>query len=421
MASPLSRGLSTPVREVLPNGLRLIVQEHHGADVVALQLWVGVGGRDEAPTERGFSHFAEHMLFKGTEARPRGFVDRDVEAIGGRTNAGTSYDYTFYYILLPRSRALSAIEVLADIAFNSRFDPEELAREREVVFEEMRLGEDNPRSSLVRRLYDLVFQGSHYGSPVLGDPTALRAATHATLCDYYKRHYVPDNMALVVVGPVDPVEVRRAAERSFGTVPRAGYSRHVPPPPPPIEGVRSLVVERPERQASLALGWLAPPLGHSDMYAVDVLAHILGGARSSRLNQALRERARLVSSVEASYGTLQTAGVVMVTAQLEAKDLDRAGAAILEEIRKLQTEGVTDAELERALTAIEAEHVFSRETAEGLARAYGRAEILWSLEEERRYMERVRRLTRDEVREAARRYLAGGYTRLTFVPKERVR
>ena len=142
-----------PSREVLANGLRVIIQEHSASDVVALHLWVGVGGRDEAPAERGFSHFVEHMLFKGTERRAPGFVDREIESVGGRTNAGTSWDYTFYYILLPASQMVKGIEILSDMAFNSAFDERELAREREVVFEEIRLGEDNPRSYLGRRLY----------------------------------------------------------------------------------------------------------------------------------------------------------------------------------------------------------------------------------------------------------------------------
>src|SRR5262245_61258207 len=273
-----SRGLPPLSREVLPNGLRVVIQEHRTGDIVALQLWVGVGGRDETPGERGFSHFAEHMLFKGTEALGRGFVDREVEAVGGRTNAGTSYDYTYYYMLLPAARAPRGIEVLADIAVNSRFDPDELAREREVVFEEMRLGEDNPRSALHRRLYDLVFQGHAYGHPVLGDPAALRSATQAALHGYYKRHYTAENMTLVVAGPVDPDRIRAIATANFAPIPASGRIRPRPPLPSPIADPRSQVIERPERQASLGLGFLAPPLGHDDMAAVDLLAHILGGS-----------------------------------------------------------------------------------------------------------------------------------------------
>ncbi len=417
--APISRGLPPPSREVLANGMRLIIQEHRAADVVALELWVGVGARDEAPPERGFSHLVEHMLFKGTEKLPRGFVDEEVEGAGGRSNAGTSYDYTYYYMLLPARRAARGIEVLADMAFASAFDADEIVREREVVFEEVRLGEDNPSQSLSRRLHELVFEGHPYGAPVLGDPTALRNATRATLRDYYKRHYVPENMALVVVGPVNPDEVRAAVARSFAAVPRAGYVPRLPPPPPALDGARQRVVERPERQTFLGLAWAAPELGHPDMFAVDLLAHILGGSRSSRLNQALRERARLVTSIGAGYSALARGGVLSVTTQLEPKDESRVEASILQEVRRVQEEGVTAEELERAVTASESQHEFSRETVEGLARAWGRAETVWSLEAERRYLDGIRAVTREQIQEAARRYLGASYAKLALTPKRK--
>jgi zinc protease len=420
--APGSRaGLPAPIREVLPNGMRLIIQEHGAASTIAIHLWVAVGGRDEAVGERGFSHFAEHMLFKGTDTRPRGFVERDVEAVGGRTNAGTSNDYTFYYLLLPATQTRPGIALIADMVLNSVFDPTELDRERDVVFEEMRLNEDNPRTSLGRQLYTLLYDGHPYGRPVLGDAADLRAATRETLRGYYKRHYVPENMVLVVVGPVKPAEVRAAAVDAFGALPDAGHTRAPVPAPVPLQGVRARSVERPERQTQLGFAWLAPPLGHPDMAAVDVLSHILGGSRSSRLNQALREKARLVSGISGWYGALQAAGAVGVTARFESADQEAVERAVLAEIRRIQDDGIGPDELARAITASEAEREFSRETVEGLALAYGRAEVTWSLEAERGYVDRVRAVTREQVQEAARRYLTDSYARLAFVPRGRSR
>lgn len=414
-----SRGLPAPIRKVLPNGMRLIIQEHRAASTVAIHLWTGVGGRDEAVGERGFSHFAEHMLFKGTDTRPRGFVETEIESVGGRTNAGTSNDYTFYYLLLPATRAPQGIALIADMVLNSVFDPTELTREREVVFEEVRLNEDNPRSSLGRQLYRLLYEDHPYGRPVLGEAADLRAATQESLRGYYSRYYVPNNMTLVVVGPVDAVAVRTAAMAAFGSRPAATYARPPLPAPARFEGVRDRTVERPERQTQLGLAWLAPPIGHPDMAAVDVLGHILGGSRSSRLNQALRERARLVSSITGWYGALQGAGALGITAQLEGSDRDPVERAILAEVQRVQSDGVTPDELARAITASEAEREFSRETVEGLALAYGRAETTWNLEAERGYVDRVRKVTRAEVQEAAQRYLTASYARLTFVPRPR--
>lgn len=417
VSTPRPVGTDAPTRLVLDNGMRLIIQEHRASDVVSLHLWVRVGGRDERPSESGFSHFTEHMLFKGTETRGRGFVDREVEGVGGRTNAGTSLDYTFYYMLLPARQAARGIEVMADVAFNSAFDPDEIERERQVIFEEIRLGEDNPRSSLIRQLYAQVFPGHPYGRPVLGEEATLRSATREALRQYYKRHYAPDNMTLVVVGAVDAAEVRSAVARSFAKVPAAGHRREPLPSQPSLQGVRRREVLRKDRQAYLAMGWSAPVLDHADTLAVDLLASILGGSRSSRLNQALRERSRLVSTIRAGYAALQGGGVLSVTAQLEPGDLRQVEEAILEEIRRIQIEGVTEVERQRAVAAAESEHAFATETAEGQARAYGLAETVWRLEEELRYVERLRGVAREEIREVARRYLlADRYAVLTFAP-----
>jgi len=419
--APARDALPVPSREVLANGLRVIIQEYPASDVVALHLWVGVGGRDEAPAERGFSHFAEHMLFKGTERRAPGFVDREIESVGGRTNAGTSLDYTFYYILLPASQTVKGLEILSDMVFNSAFDERELAREREVVFEEIRLGEDNPRSYLGRRLYELTFRGETYGYPVLGDRDALRAASRETLRGYYTRHYVPDNMTLVVVGAVRPEEVRAAVARTFAVPPARGYRRATPPAPRPLDESYREVFPRPERQSSIGLAWLAPRLGEPDMFATDLLAHILGGSQSSRLNQVLRERLRLVTSVRAGYSAMQGAGILSVTALCEPDDLEKVEAAVLAEVKRIQDDGVTQVERDRAVTAAESDHAFAIETAEGRAYGYGFAETLWTLEAKLRYLDGIRAVTSEQIRDAARRYLSPANARLILRPREGAR
>src|SRR5205814_506514 len=139
-----------PTRDVLPNGLVLITQEHRAADVVALQLWVRVGGRDENASELGLSHYLEHMLFKGTPTRPPGSIDTLIEGLGGTSNAFTSYDYTHYDLVVPAQHMRAGIELLADIAVNASFEQRELDAERKVVFEETRLTEANPTRFLVR-------------------------------------------------------------------------------------------------------------------------------------------------------------------------------------------------------------------------------------------------------------------------------
>src|SRR5206468_13131144 len=286
-----------PVRQVLPNGLRLIVQDHRAADVVAVYMYVGVGVRYERPEQLGYSHFQEHMLFKGTDKWGPGYIDRAVEGVGGRTNATTSFDYTDFYIVVPTEATEMALQTLVDMVFRSKFDPNEVAREREVIFEEANIETDNPKAAIIRQLYGLVFADNPYGSPVLGTRPTLSAATSEILKTYNRQYYTPENMALVVAGPVEVKAIRAMVDRIWGVVPATGYKPVPAPAPRPLAGPVHRTVERPEQQARLAMGWQAPPANDLGGDAVDLLTTILAGAESSQLAKRLRVTVRLVSSI----------------------------------------------------------------------------------------------------------------------------
>ena len=410
--------LPPPARQVLRNGMRLIVQDHRASDIVAIYLFVGVGVRYEAPDQLGYAHFQEHMLFKGTDRFGPGYVDRTVEGVGGRSNAVTSFDYTSFYLVLPGEATASGIELLADMAFRSSFVPDEIGREREVIFEEARIEQDNPRSAIVRQLYGLVFAGNPYGRPVLGTRETMQAATQERLRAFNRRYYVPENMTLVVAGPVDAVGVRAIVDRTFGRAPATAYKPTPAPAPAPLTGGVRRTVERDEQQAHLALGWQAPRSDDANGDAVDLLTTILAGTESSRLAQRLRDKERLVSSVTMSYSALMGGGIVSLRTELEAKDLERVERIILEEIARIQESGPTEEERRLAVPKFEAQHAFDTETSEGLAYAYGLAETTWTLDAELRYVDRLRRISREQIRDAARRYLSRtDYARLAFVPK----
>jgi zinc protease len=417
-ASADEADLPAPVRSVLRNGMRLIVQEHRAADIVAIYLFVGVGTRHETADQLGYAHFQEHMLFKGTDKFGPGYVDRVVEGVGGRSNAVTSFDYTTFYLILPTEATATGVQLLADMAFRSTFAPEEIAREREVIFEEARIEQDNPRTAIVRQLYGMVFAGHPYGRPVLGTRETMLAATQERLRAFNRRYYTPENMTLVVAGPVDVAAVRAMVDRSFGQMSKTGYRSTPPPPPRPLGGGARRTTERPEQQAHLALGWQAPRSDDASGDAVDLLTTILAGTESSRLARRLRDEERLVSSVTMSYAALVGGGIASLRADLEAKDLERVEKIVLEEIAKMQESGPTEEERRLAVTKFESEHAFDTETSEGLANAYGLAETTWNLEAELRYVERLRRITREQIRDAGRRYLSRtDYARLAFVLK----
>jgi len=251
---------------------------------------------------------------------------------------------------------------------------------------------------------------------LIGTPEIVRGLTRETLISFYRRHYVPESFVLVVVGPVKTADVLAAAERTLGRLPRSGQER-LPIAPPAGLSPKRLDSERSGAQAYLGLAWLGPKLDHADTPAVDLLVSLLGRSPSSRLTQSLRERLGLVSAIDARYAPLEAAGAISVIAQLDPANLQRAEAQVLNEIRRVRDRGVSDAELRRAVTAADARHAFALETAEGRARAFGRAETVWRLEEELAYVDRLRSVTLEQIRSAARRYLdPERYSRLAFVP-----
>jgi len=406
-----------PVREVLPDGLTLLIQDHRSSDIVAVYLWVGTGVRYEKPDGLGYAHFQEHMLFKGTDTFGPGFIDRTVEGQGGRSNAFTSFDYTTFQILVPVDGTRKALELLEAMAFRSTFDPKEIDAERQVIFEESRIETDTPKSAIIRQLYGLVFPNHPYGRPVLGTPETMNAANREKLKAFNQQYYTPENMVLVVVGPIDPKAIRAMVDATFGKRPKTGYAPPPTPPLSPLKGVICKTVERPEQQAQLALGWQAPSLANPDSFALDLVATILGGSESSRLPKTLRDGERLVSGISVSNSSMQLAGIFYVQAQLEAADVEKAKQRILEELERLEKEGPTEEERQLAVTKAESEHAFAYETSDGVAAAYGITQLTGNLDDELRYVDRLRAVTREQIRDAARKYLPlTDYACIAFVP-----
>ena len=408
-----------PTREVLANGVVLIAHEHRAADVVALQMWMRVGGRDETPAELGLSHYLEHMLFKGTPTRPPGSIDRLIESFGGSSNAFTSYDVTHFDLLVPSAHVRPAMELLADIAVNASFVPADLEAEKRVVFEEMNVLQDDPDRLLTRRLSETTYVGHPYGRPILGTREIVRDLTRERLNAYYTKRYVPQNMVLVVVGPMPVARIQALAAETFGRLSGPPAPPRPVSPIPSLSGGRRDDVPRPEQQAGLGLAWQAPGtrIAAEDITAVDLLTYILGDGPSSRLNQTVREDKRLVQSIEASYVTREQSGIVSIMARLDAGKVDAAQTAILDVIRRVRAEGVTEAERQRALVTAEASYAFDIETVEGLARSYGQAETTWTLADELQYLARLRQVTAAQIQAAARKYFGDdNYARVRLLP-----
>ncbi|MEW6778273.1 MAG: insulinase family protein, partial [Bdellovibrionota bacterium] len=400
--------MSTPllVQKTAKNGLRILCERVPTAPVVALQAWVGVGSADETPREAGLAHVHEHMLFKGTAHRGVGEIAREVEAAGGEINAWTSFDETVYHITMSSRYFKTGLDVLSDAIQHSSFDAEELAREKEVVLEEIRRGDDQPSRRLSQRIFSSSFKKHPYGLPVIGTKKSVSSFGRKHVVDFYKKWYIPNNLTFVVSGDVDPEAAALAVEKIFSKS-RAGKIRRPARADEPLSrGPRFFAEVADAGDSYAALAFPAAALLHPDAPALDVLAEILGGGEASRLFERVQAEKGLVSTVYAHAYTPKDPGLFLVGANPFVGKEREALAAVAKELFEIREHGVTDEELSRAKLNLEAESVYLRETVQGRARKWGFSLLLTgdaSFEE--RYLSAIRSLTREDILRVAKEYL----------------
>ncbi|MCU0669105.1 MAG: insulinase family protein [Myxococcota bacterium] len=391
---------------VLPNGLGLLLRESHLAAVAEFQIWARVGSADERPGEEGLAHFHEHMLFKGTARRGVGAIAGAVEGVGGRINAYTSYDTTVYHATVPSQGLDVATDVLVDMVRGSLFDPIEIAREIEVVIEEIRRSDDSPHTVCAEALFAAAYQQHPYRAPILGTRESVARFDREQVLAFFRRWYAPDNLLVVACGDFDSQALAARIGELFADATPAG-ARRARPVEPTQQGLRSLLLRRSFERATLELAWPAVSLAHPDTPYLDLLAFVLGEGESSRLVQRVKEREGCVDGVDASCYTPLDAGLFNVSADLDAERVPDAVEALVAEIEGLRREPVDAAELDKARANFLASEHFERESVAGQARKLGSFQALagdWR--SERGYLEAVRSATAADLLRVARRYLA---------------
>ena len=392
--------------ERLPNGLGVLLCETHLAPVVEIEIWAGVGSADERPAESGLAHFHEHMLFKGTERREVGEIAGEIEGAGGRINAYTSFDVTVYHVTLPSDRAPVGLDVLSDAVLRSRFEPEEIEREIEVVLEEIRRSEDSPHHVLSDAVFAECYHVHPYRAPILGSPESVASFDRERVRAFFERWYTPENLVVVAAGDFDTQRLLEEVRETLGAAAPAG-ARRERASEPPQDGLRSVVLARPFERATLELVWPAVELGHADAAALDLLCFVLGNGDSSRLVRLVRDRDGLVERIDASCYTPLDPGLVSVTLDTDSKRAAAAIEAVAREVERVRSEAVSLDELERARTNYLTLQDFERESVTGVAHKAGSFLLLaGDHEAEGRYLEDLRRATQDDLLRVARRHLA---------------
>ena len=405
-----------PRTAFLDNGLKILIQELHTAPLASVWCWYKVGSRDEAAGFTGVSHWVEHMNFKGTTNIPREKVKGIIEEFGGSWNGYTWIDQTTYLETASRDALDRMLFIEAERMANGLYEPDEVESERTVIISELEGGENDPDQVLEMEVNAAAFKAHPYGHPTIGWLSDLERMTREDLYGYYRRHYVPNNATLVVAGDVDPAEVIRLATHHFGSISPGTVPVRALSVEPPQMGERRVTVEKPGTTAYLKIAHHVPAVT-ADAFAPLLIADaVLTGAkglnlwssfrtpppqRSARLYRALVE-GRLASAV--SGGLVPTADPFLYTVSITAREgaepaaVERAAVA---EIDRLSREGVTAEELEKAKNQLRARFVFENDSVTNIAHQLGFFETIASVDLFLSMPDRIRRVTRDQVAEAA--------------------
>lgn len=398
----------------LTNGLTIIAREIPN-NIVSIQIWFKVGSRNESDKNNGISHFIEHLVFKGTKKRGVNQLSKEIESVGGKINGATSKDYTFYYATVAKDFIDIAIDGLIDSVLNPVFNNEEIERERKVVIEEILRQDDNPYSCLFNLLNDISYVNHPYKMPVIGKKEIIESLTREDIVSYYNKFYVPENMIIVIVGDFNTEEIVKKIKKYFSTKSSKSHLLNINMK----AEFNSCKIEKETsfKKCYLAVSWLAPTVDNEDTYAMDVITTVLGQGRSSRLYRELKEKQQLCYSIESSYGTMKDEGLFKIFAILDEKNNILLQEKIMEEINKMK-EGITLNELNKVKTMIENSYIFDHETNESIASSLGYYEAISSYKLELSYLDNIKKITLDDVKRVANKYLSSKPSIVVFKPKK---
>jgi predicted Zn-dependent peptidase len=363
-------------RHTLSNGLRVLTAPLPSAQSVSCFVMLAAGSRYEHSDNRGIAHFAEHMFFKGTERRPDAMqLTQIIDGIGGESNAFTSKEYTGYFVRCAGGDRDIALDVLLDMIRHSKFDPEEIEREKGVILEEMNMYADTPRDHIGSVYEDLMFGDNPLGWETLGTKDTVRGATRETFIDYIDHWYTPDRMVVGVGGMVGD-DLVPTLEQLLGDMSLNGVDRPAPADLDRTPGPHVRIEQKDADQAHLCLGFPSYPLTHPDRYALQLLATVLGSGMSSRLFIEVRERRGLAYYVYGINHSYTDAGSLYSQSGVDITRIDEAIKVIAEQFRLIAEKRVPDAELTKARSLAKGRFVLQTESPQGLISFGLRREVL---------------------------------------------
>lgn len=402
-------------KTTLDNGLRLITAEMPHTHSVSIGIFVGVGSRYEAEAQSGISHFVEHLLFRGTERRKTAQeISGAVEGVGGFLNGGTDKELTIYWCKVAKPHFPLALDVLVDMLLNSRFDSEDIERERQVIIEEINMVRDSPSQQVSMLIDELIWPGHPLGRDIAGSKESVAAITRDMMLGYREEQYLPHNTVVSVAGNIQHEETLTAVNQAIGNwsgqQPLAGFLAYQEQTNPRLQ-----VERRDTEQAHLCLAIPGLSLQHPQRFTLDLLNVILGEGMSSRLFTEIRDKLGLAYSIHSYVDHMLDTGSITIHAGVEPKNLLIAIKAILEQLSRLK-ETVPEAELVKAKELSKGRLLLRMEDTRSVAGWAGGQEILLGeILSVDQVVAIVDAITAKELQQLARELLISNQLRLAVV------
>jgi len=384
----------------LSNGMTVATETLPSIESVALGVWIKSGARNERDDEHGMAHLLEHMAFKGTSSRTAFQIASEIENVGGEINAATSVETTSYYARVLADNVPLAVDILADILTDSRFDPAELEREQHVILQEIGAAHDTPDDIVFDKFTETAYRHQTIGRSILGTPETVKSFTSRQIHDFINRQYAAERMVVVAAGDVQHDAFVREVEKRFGTF-RSKSDNQLATYAQYVGG--DFRENRDLMDAQIILGFEGRAYHVRDFYASQVLSMILGGGMSSRLFQEVREKRGLCYSVYAFHWGFSDTGIFGVHSATGQSDISKLIPVIVDELQKAG-ESISEEELNRARAQYRAGLIMSAESASSRASQIARQLLLFGrpiAKEE--LMERLSALTVERLRDLSSR------------------
>jgi len=401
-------------KTVLPNGVRILAEQVPHVRSASVGIWVGCGSRFESEAENGISHFIEHMVFKGTSRRSNTQIAEEMDLLGGQFNAFTTKECTSFYFRALDENLPRAIDVLSDIFFDPRFDPEDLALERGVIYEEIDMYEDNPEDLVTELLFNGVYEGSALGMPVIGSKETLAEMDSAMLHEYMKRQYASEGTIVAISGHFEDSVLQQLKEL-FSRMPKSAAPGFQPASYKKVFLTRQKQIE----QNHFYIGFEGCSVTAPERFSLQVLNNILGGGMSSRLFRKVREEAGLCYSIYTYTAPYADTGISGIYTALGSELQEKALALIFTELDHICNDGVSQEELDRCISQVTSSLLMGYESTMTRMNQLARAEMLFgrvmSADE---LLEQYHAVTRESVLDICRRVYDRGKMSFSAVGNE---